>query len=595
MPSDGGRQQAALVLLAGAGGLIVGISIADFVRAALARWMGGKPCEPAAPASPAADGEEEPQPLMLRQRSVSTPHGLGVAHTYERTSVSSLRALTPPASPELGEQSSSFRRLRRSQSISGVLNRSPRMKHVASENVLGGRRSRMDYMSSTGRSRHSDESFASPQVELATDDARRMMASSRKEFATAETVMFVLNQMMHSDAADEIKQVVTPAEKLQGAFKRVRDGIHFKHALQDAGGKLKAGPSAAREIAGSNPEFLSLKRGVQVPRELSACAEATRCLANVADWDFDIFALDKATNGHSLVALGDHLLAPICAALSVGEAEVHSFLSCLEAAYRTDVPYHTATHAADVMHGASWLLRSGMLPAVSADDAALLQLSVLLAAAAHDACHPGVNADFLMKTGDPLALLYNDRSVLESMHAAVCFRLLSSVESNVLLALQPEQRARLRAWVIAMILSTDMKGHYTLLARLAETELWSQEDSLPAEEHAFALGVLLHAADLGGPTKPSVVVRWSRRVAEEFFMQGEREAKLGLKVSDGFDRKTAGSLWPQRNAAFVSYIVVPLFDAIRAAAPDADLTAIEEGIDGSLLALDKADPEMPIE
>jgi hypothetical protein len=97
----------------------------------------------------------------------------------------------------------------------------------------------------------------------------------------------------------------------------------------------------------------------------------------------------------------------------------------------------------------------------------LLELSVLIAAVAHDAAHPGVNSDFLIRTGDPLALLfYNDKSVLENMHAAICFRLLSDAESKLLEPLSLQQRAQVRSWIIAMILATDMKGHYALMVRL---------------------------------------------------------------------------------------------------------------------------------
>jgi len=185
-------------------------------------------------------------------------------------------------------------------------------------------------------------------------------------------------------------------------------------------------------------------------------------------------------------------------------------------------------------------------------------MAVLVAAAAHDAAHRGVNADYLMRRSDPLAVLYNDKSILENMHAAICFRLLSGVESTLLAALEPAQRSQLRTWVIVMILATDMKGHYSLMTELAEIEPWAFDSVMPTEELSFVLGVLLHAADLGGPTKPSTVVRWSRRVAEEFFEQGVKEREHGLKVSEGFDRENSGKLWPQRNAAFINFIVAPV-------------------------------------
>lgn len=44
--------------------------------------------------------------------------------------------------------------------------------------------------------------------------------------------------------------------------------------------------------------------------------------------------------------------------------------------------------------------------------------SALVAAAAHDVDHFGRTNAYLIKVKHPLALLYNDRSVLENHHAA---------------------------------------------------------------------------------------------------------------------------------------------------------------------------------
>lgn len=50
--------------------------------------------------------------------------------------------------------------------------------------------------------------------------------------------------------------------------------------------------------------------------------------------------------------------------------------------------------------------------------------ALLIAAIGHDTAHPGVNNAFLINTSAPLALLYNDNSVLESFHAMTLFQLL---------------------------------------------------------------------------------------------------------------------------------------------------------------------------
>ena len=51
-------------------------------------------------------------------------------------------------------------------------------------------------------------------------------------------------------------------------------------------------------------------------------------------------------------------------------------------------------------------------------------LACYLAAIVHDYEHRGVNNDFLIKTSDPLALLYNDVSPMENHHVASAFLLM---------------------------------------------------------------------------------------------------------------------------------------------------------------------------
>ncbi len=56
--------------------------------------------------------------------------------------------------------------------------------------------------------------------------------------------------------------------------------------------------------------------------------------------------------------------------------------------------------------------------------------ALLFAALVHDIDHPGNNNDFEINSKSPLALIYNDISVLESHHASVAFRLLEKEDLN---------------------------------------------------------------------------------------------------------------------------------------------------------------------
>jgi hypothetical protein len=86
-------------------------------------------------------------------------------------------------------------------------------------------------------------------------------------------------------------------------------------------------------------------------------------------------------------------------------------------------------------------------------------LAALLAAAAHDIGHPGVNNTFLIASMHDTALLYNDVSVLENMHASTVSKLLREPGHNVLAALEPAEAKLVRKLMINMILGTDMVKH----------------------------------------------------------------------------------------------------------------------------------------
>lgn len=56
--------------------------------------------------------------------------------------------------------------------------------------------------------------------------------------------------------------------------------------------------------------------------------------------------------------------------------------------------------------------------------------ALLFAALMHDVDHPGNNNEFEINSKSPLALIYNDTSVLESHHASLAFRLLEKEDLN---------------------------------------------------------------------------------------------------------------------------------------------------------------------
>ena len=96
-------------------------------------------------------------------------------------------------------------------------------------------------------------------------------------------------------------------------------------------------------------------------------------------------------------------------------------------------------------------------PAPVQDSTDLGLLMSFMSAIIHDYEHRGVNSDFLIKSHDDLAVLYNDHSPMENHHLASAFALMKDDSYDFLKGLQPKLRTNLRKQVIDMVLATDMK------------------------------------------------------------------------------------------------------------------------------------------
>ncbi|MGH0141977.1 UNVERIFIED_CONTAM: hypothetical protein FKN15_040850 [Acipenser sinensis] len=131
--------------------------------------------------------------------------------------------------------------------------------------------------------------------------------------------------------------------------------------------------------------------------------------------------------GNSLVTLLCHLFNThgLIHHFQLDMVKLHRFLVMVQEDYHNQNPYHNAVHAADVTQAMHCYLKEPKLARY------LTPLDIflgLLAAAAHDVDHPGVNQPFLVKTKHHLASLYQrvmrckDRKKSDKQEGHICFK-----------------------------------------------------------------------------------------------------------------------------------------------------------------------------
>ena len=92
-------------------------------------------------------------------------------------------------------------------------------------------------------------------------------------------------------------------------------------------------------------------------------------------------------------------------------------------------------------------------------------MSAFLACFLCDIQHPGVNNPFLIAMRHTKALRYNDKSVLESHHCAIAFKLLLDPQNDVFELLSEAQYWGVRQIIIKMIMSSDISNHFEQISK----------------------------------------------------------------------------------------------------------------------------------
>ncbi|OAC97963.1 hypothetical protein MUCCIDRAFT_191379 [Mucor lusitanicus CBS 277.49] len=326
--------------------------------------------------------------------------------------------------------------------------------------------------------------------------------------------------------------------------------------------------------------------------------------AQICTWDFLPLDLDNKDLIQVVYMILSQVLSTFdeLKALRVPSGDLYHFIFDICNSYHSTNPYHNFRHAVDVLQANYYFLcRLGVLqpmdPDVSFDPVEsdiknlfepLDIFALLMASIGHDVGHPGVNNSFMITTSAPLAILYNDKSVLESFHAMSffhllrehCFSQLTDLRSN------PEY-ATFRKIVVNSILATDMSMHDEYVAkiqdqaqRLKRKEIDFTDKATCEKEKILICGALIKCADISNCARPfESAKRWAKILAEEFFEQGDLERELGMTVLPINER---GKIRLEDfQLTFKRFVALKLFESVSKVTPCMQFTVdqINENVD----------------
>ncbi|XP_066148463.1 uncharacterized protein [Euwallacea fornicatus] len=279
-----------------------------------------------------------------------------------------------------------------------------------------------------------------------------------------------------------------------------------------------------------------------------------RILDRSSAWAFNAFTLETVAGGRSLPVLCVHLFHwyGLLEHFQLDVVRVWKLFTLIEEGYHSTNPYHNSIHATDVTQAMHCFLQEEQ---IRRHLTPLEIMASLIGAVAHDLDHPGVNQHFLITTSNHLAILYQNMSVLENHHWRSAIGCL--LESGVAEQLLP-YRSELEHQIRELILATDINRQQEFLRKFKKHIDEGTLDLRESENRQFILQIALKCADISNPTRPwDISHKWSIKVCDEFFRQGEFERELGLPVTSICDQQSTSVAKIQ--VGFFRFVVTPLF------------------------------------
>ena len=308
-------------------------------------------------------------------------------------------------------------------------------------------------------------------------------------------------------------------------------------------------------------------------------------MSKIDKCDFNIFELDEILGIKTSIFMAEEILGrfPFIDNNIISIDTFKNFITQIVTHYdRIKALYHNDLHAGDVMQTCFTIFTQGKLKEkMKLNDLDIF--SMLVGALCHDCKHPGTNNLYQINTRSKYAMRYNDTSVLEMYHLAQTFKELQHDKYNIFKNFSPEEYRICRRRMIDGILATDMANHQKVLSAAkakAETfnikkgknfeKIFEENDEKMVklyDSQQCILNMIIHTADISNPGKPDKIsAAWTKRVYDEFFVQGDYEKKLGLEISNFCDRNTTNV--NKAMVGFISFVVGPTIDTLTNLIPE---------------------------
>ena len=322
------------------------------------------------------------------------------------------------------------------------------------------------------------------------------------------------------DSAIELQNALIELKKINSSEASIAPKPQIPAKMQDYfAGQFGVTSNPSKRVI--TPIAISTVRKRQAPAPDIPHLQPLNLGEKLLSLDFNIWTV----NEKALMNLANDLFAQmdLRSIIDAKEGEIEHFLKRVMQGYKQN-PFHNFRRAVDSLQLVTYILKNTKITFQPSE-----LCGILFAALLHDIDHPGMNNQFQIHTSSQLALIYNDKSVLENNSASVGARIIQECFS-----LNDEQYTGLRSIFLSCVLRTDYAKIQKFLGKAANIEIdWNKK-----EHRAIALQLLCLMGDLSYGVRPwSVTSYWYGMMRDEQFIQGDTERRLGMKVAPLMDRR----------------------------------------------------------